>query len=86
MNKVKLGPDFAAEHNEIAQIVSLEDLSDNTALCKAKEQDRVIVLIGQQPKTAVFLRNGLVVLTPLSITAICRRLHKAMCTSRSMEI
>ena len=29
MNKVKLGPDFAAEHNEIAQIVSLEDLSDN---------------------------------------------------------
>lgn len=86
MDKVKFGPNAFVEQNEIAQIISLEELADNIALCKAKEQERANTLNEQQPKTAVFLRNGQVVLTPLSITAICRRLHKAMLTSNSTEL
>ena len=76
MEFICLGPQTWVRECSIAQVIALNDLQDKSVLSKAKRESKLEALIGRPHRTAVYLYNGQVVLTPLSAKTIFAHIQK----------
>ena len=76
---VCIGTNFFVECGQIAMVASLADLSDKTLLLKAYYEQKVLsVRSSSRPRTVVVLKDGTVVLTPVTVKTVLDRIHAAM--------
>ena len=76
---VCIGTDIHVECDQIAMVAALANLSDKALLRNAYyEQKTLSVRSSSQAKTAVVLKDGTVVLTPVTVKTVLDRIHAAM--------
>ena len=76
MKMINIGRHTMVHRGGIAQIIDLADMADKTILIQAKHEGRLKVLPGRPGRSAVFLYNGKIVLTPLSAKTIFAHIQK----------
>ena len=76
MKMINIGQRTMVPHGGIAQIIELADMADKTILIKANHEGRLNVLTGRPGRSAVFLYNGDITLTPLAARTIFTRMQE----------
>ena len=75
MKMINIGRHTMVHRGGIAQIIELADMADKTILIQAKHEGRLKVLSGRPSRSAVFLYNGDITLTPLAAKTIFVRMQ-----------
>lgn len=76
MKMINIGRHTMVHRGGIAQIIELADMADKTILIQAKHEGRLKVLTGRASRSAVFLYNGDITLTPLAARTIFTRMQE----------
>lgn len=76
MGGIHIGPMCYQDREAIAQIVSMDHISDKTFLRVAQQKGKVKPLFGRQHRTVIILTDGEIILTPFSAKSIFARIQK----------
>ena len=76
MKMINIGRHTMVHRGGIAQIIELADMAAKTILIQAKHEGRLKVLSGRPSRSAVFLYNGDITLTPLAARTIFTRMQE----------
>lgn len=78
MQLVCIGSNFSVEVADISIVASLSEMTENRFLACAYRDGKMMSVRGSAAvKSVVVLRNGIVVVTPLSAAKIRERVHAA---------